>query len=189
MEVRDLGCVEYEKIGAILDDFAKEARQMRSNILTLCTHKPIYTVGGAGGDFGVGVVQTDRGGSITYHDEGTLMVYFSFLVPNPPLFYKKVVRVLQSFFSFCPACRYDHKRPGIYIENRKLASLGFRYIKGVSKHGLSIHIDPDLDAFNRIAPCGLEGVRASSLRAEGIAMSLDEAKGRIVKAVEDVFET
>lgn len=188
MEVRDLGCIAYEKIDAILEAFGDEARRSGRNILTLCTHKPVFTVGQEGGDFAVATVATDRGGSITYHDEGTLMVYFSFLVPSPPLFYKKVVKALKNFFAFCPECFYDHARPGIYRHNRKLASLGFRYKGGVSKHGISLHIDPDLEAFNRITPCGLNGVVASSLQAEGFDIDLYEAKKAIIKALNDVFE-
>ncbi len=187
MIIIDKDLIDYKECLVLLEEMIEKVRADGLDRLILARHHPVYTVGSEGEEFGVDAIKTDRGGSITYHDEGCLMVYFAFKVANPPLFYRHVVRALERFFSFSDRIYYDPRRPGFYIEERKIASLGFRYKKGVSKHGVSIHIDPDLAAFNRIKPCGLDGVRASSLQAEGIGLGMEEAKRRIVEAVKHEF--
>ena len=188
MRVKDLGLVPYEAIDTILEEHIPLAK--KEDHLLLCTHPPVYTVGSEPYVCDLPLVQTDRGGSVTYFDEGCLMVYFAFLVPSPARFYAKVLQAVQSFFdTFDPAIGYDHTRPGFYIKNQKIASLGFRYKNGTSKHGVSIHIDPDLEAFNRIEPCGLKKVRATSLHEQGFRLHVEEAKALIVQKVKDVFET
>ena len=187
MKIVDLGCVEYERVDAILESFVLKAKE--EDYLIFCTHPPVYTIGSETYETDLKVVKTDRGGSITYFDEGCLLCYFAFKVKNPPFFYKKVVRSFENFFHhFSQKMYYDKKRPGFYIENKKIASLGFRYKEGVSKHGVSLHIDPDLEAFNKIRPCGLEGVEATSLAKEGYKVSMQEVKKLVAKAVRDVFE-
>ena len=187
MRVVDLGLVKYERIDAVLESFIPKAKE--EDYLIFCTHHPVYTIGSEAYETDLKLIKTDRGGSITYFDEGCLLCYFAFEVKNPPLFYKKVVRSFEKFFlHFSQKIYYDKKRPGFYIENKKIASLGFRYKEGVSKHGVSLHIDPDLKAFNKIRPCGLEGVQATSLVAEGYSISMQEAKKLVAKAVRDVFE-
>ena len=187
MIIKDLGLVPYEEMDALLESYIPKTKS--DDFLLVCTHPPIYTVGSEEYACDLEVVQTDRGGSITYFDKGTLMLYFAFAVPNPPKFYAKVVQAVQSFFlHFDAAIQYDKKRPGFYIENRKIASLGFRYKKGASKHGVALHINPNLVEFNKIAPCGLPDVRATSLWAEGYIISMQEAKILATKAVIDAFE-
>ncbi len=187
MKVVDLGVVPYHQIDEILEEYVDLAK--KDDHLLFCTHPGVYTVGSVPYPTDLEVVQTDRGGSITYFDEGTLMIYFAFAVPSPPRFYAKVVRSLERFFEFAPGISYDKHRPGFYIQNRKIASLGFRYKNGASKHGVSIHVDCDLQNFNKIAPCGLEGVVATSLTNEGYNISMQEAKIKMKKAVSHVFET
>ncbi len=187
MIIKDLGLVPYEKTDALLESYIPKTKI--DNFLLLCTHPPVYTVGSEEYRCDLEVVQTDRGGSITYFDEGTLMLYFAFAVPNPAKFYAKVLKAVQNFFShFDAPITYDKARPGFYIENRKIASLGFRYKKGASKHGVALHINPNLVDFNKIAPCGLKGVQATSLWAEGYPIAMDEAKILATKAVIDAFE-
>lgn len=186
MKVVDLGIVSYEKCNAMLEHYLEVARS--EDHLLLCQHPAVYTVGSEPYPTDLEVVQTDRGGSITYFDEGCLMVYFAFAVPSPARFYSKVLRSLQRFFShFDQNIFYDRKRPGFYIQNRKIASLGFRYKNGMSKHGVSLHINPDLQNFNKIEPCGLQNVQATSLYNEGYAIAMQEAKSMITKAVLDEF--
>ena len=187
MIIKDLGLVPYQETDALLESYIPKTKI--DNFLLLCTHPPVYTVGSEEYAYNMEVVKTDRGGSITYFDEGTLMLYFAFAVPNPANFYAKVLKAVESFFAhFSAPITYDKARPGFYIENRKIASLGFRYKNGASKHGVALHINPNLVHFNKIAPCGLLDVRATSLWAEGYPIAMDEAKILATKAVIDAFK-
>ncbi len=187
MKVEDLGLVPYERIDAILEEHIPLAK--KEDHLLLCTHLPVYTIGSQPYACDLPLVPTDRGGSVTYFDEGCLMLYFAFKVPSPARFYAKVIQAVQNFFNtFDPAIAYDRKRPGFYIDGQKIASLGFRYKNGASKHGVSLHIAPDLGAFNRIEPCGLKGVRATSLQELGFTLDIPRAKELAIKVVKDVFK-
>ncbi len=188
MKVVDLGKVEYKMTNTILEAYMKKAKE-GADYLLLCTHDPVYTIGSEEYSCDLEVIKTDRGGSITYFDEGTLMLYFTCKVAMPAKFYAKVLRAVQLFFDRVGIhVHYDKKRPGFYIHNRKIASLGFRYKDGVSKHGVSLHIDPNLCSFNKISPCGLVDITATSLHAEGLKISIEQAKELATKAVLDVFE-
>ena len=187
MEIVNLGTVDYAIVSDILDDFIQRVQREDKNFLIFATHYPIFTKGYDEKDF-PWAYRSDRGGSITYHDQGTLMVYFAFKASNPALFYKKVVKSMKLFFSWIDKdIFYDPKRPGFYKKNLKLASLGFRYKSGVSKHGISIHLDPNLDNFKKIAPCNLEGIEAGSLKALGYDISLLQAKIMVIKAIDATF--
>ncbi|WP_457560925.1 lipoyl protein ligase domain-containing protein, partial [Caminibacter sp.] len=95
------------------------------------------------------------------------MCYFIFKVKSPAIFYRNIIKIFKElFFEIHPEIYYDIKRPGFYIQNRKIASLGFNYKKNISKHGVSIHLNPDLKRFNTIKPCNLEGIVATSLKNE-----------------------
>ncbi len=160
------------------------------NHLILCSHPPVFTVGpNEKREWGVPAVRTDRGGSITCHGPGQLVAYFCFQAPRPALFYRKVVRAYDALFAtLLPAARYDAKRPGWYLDGtRKVASLGFRYEKGVSRHGVALNVDVDLDFCNRVAPCALKGVRASSLRAEGVKASMERVETVLLAALCEAF--
>ncbi len=181
---KDLGLIEYKKFLAIQENLIKQ----KENYLLFATHNPIFTVGKNETDNFPFALRVDRGGSITYFDEGTLMVYFIFNIKSPPFFYKNVRRVVSKFFENFPLnIYYDKEKPGFYIQNRKIASLGFRYENAKSKHGVSIHINPDLNEFNKINPCNLSGIKATSLYNEGIKISLSEAKDKLKSIIKEVF--
>ena len=181
---KDLGKIDYQEFLKLQEDLV----QKRENFLLFATHSPIFTVGkNEAKNFPFALV-VDRGGSITYFDEGTLMIYFIFNVKNPPFFYKNVRKSISLFFKNFPLeIFYDKSKPGFYIQNRKIASLGFRYENNRSKHGVSIHINPNLEEFNKINPCNLSGIKATSLYNEGIKISINEAKKMLKKIIKEVF--
>ena len=181
---KDLGLIDYKEFLTIQENLVKQ----KENFLLFATHNPIFTVGKNEADNFPFAFKTDRGGSITYFDEGTLMVYFIFNIKNPAFFYKNVKRTISKFFENFPLdIYYDKKNPGFYIENRKIASLGFRYENNRSKHGVSIHLEPNLDEFNKINPCNLKGIKATSLKNEGIDISINEAKNLLKNIIKEVF--
>ncbi|GAB6073392.1 lipoyl protein ligase domain-containing protein [Nautilia lithotrophica] len=182
---KNLGLIEYEKFLEI----QKELTHLKQNIVLFATHFPVYSVGETEAEKFPFAVPVKRGGSVTYFDEGTLMVYFIFNVKSPPNFFKKIRRVLDIFFKeFALAIHYDKTKPGYYIQNRKIASMGFSYINGRSNHGISIHINPDLENFNKINPCNLSGIKATSLYNEGVTISLDQSKNILKEIIKEVFD-
>jgi len=180
---KDLGLIEYKKFL----DIQNKLTQKKENYLLFATHYPIYTRGKFEENFPF-AIKVNRGGSVTYFDEGTLMIYFIFNVNNPAFFYKNVRKAVSKFFSnFDLPIFYDREKPGFYIENRKIASLGFSYENSRSNHGVSIHINPNLDNFNKINPCNLKGIKATSLKNEGIDISVEKAKKIIKPIIKKVF--
>ena len=180
MKFIDLGLVEYERFLEIQEYLHKRAVKQNREYTIFASHYPVFTKGLNENEFEF-AVKVDRGGSITYFDEGSFMIYFIHKVSSPPIFYKKVIKLLQQFFSFDKRIYFDSKKAGFYIETRKICSLGFSYKKGYSKHGVSIHLNNNLENFNKINPCNLEGITATSLHNEGYKLSRDEVKRKIIE--------
>jgi lipoyl(octanoyl) transferase len=181
---KDLGLVKYSDFLNV----QKALTPLKENIVLFATHFPVFTVSINDKEKFPFAVPVKRGGSITYFDEGTLMVYFIFSVNSPPLFFKKIRKVLNMFFKeFALPIYYDKTKPGYYIQNRKIASMGFSYINGRSNHGVSIHINPDLSTFNKINPCNLSGVKATSLYNEGVRIKNQDAKKILKELIKEVF--
>jgi len=181
---KDLGRIEYEKFLKIQENLTP----LNQNIVLFATHSPVYTVGKSEAGKFPFAVPVKRGGSITYFDEGTLMVYFIFNVKNPPNFFKKIRRILDTFFKeFALPIHYDKTKPGYYIQNRKIASMGFSYVNGRSNHGVSIHINPNLENFNKITPCNLSGIKATSMYNEGVSVSIEQSKNILKEIIKEEF--
>ncbi len=190
MIVHRWGVIEYKKAREMMDKVHFSAKMDRKNHLILCSHPKVFTVGSdRKKEWGVDVVYTDRGGSVTCHSEGQAVFYFCFLVESPPLFYKNVKKVFKEVFcSLDKRIYFDRKNPGFYIGNRKLSSLGFRYKEGVSLHGVSVNIDVDLKFHSLVNPCGLKGIVPTSLKEEGISVSKEEFEEMVLKKICEIFD-
>ena len=189
MIVHQWGEIEYIEARQKMDLIHQEAMQDGKNHLILCSHPNVFTVGVAEKEqFGVSVVQSDRGGSITCHSAGQNIFYFCFQVKNPARFYKKVLQSFEKFFAkHLPSVKYDKNKSGFYIQNRKIASLGFRYSRGVSLHGVSLNVAVDLAFHSQINPCNLEGIVPTSLHAEKCYLTQEEVNKELVKCIEESF--
>ena len=189
IEVINLGLIDYKDALNIMKQYHKKALENNKNYLLICQHYDVYTVGeNEDKDFPVAVVKTDRGGSITFHGIGQPIFYFVFKVKSQINFYKKVVKSFDEVFkSLSDKIYHDFKNPGFYIENRKLASVGFRFSKGFSLHGVAVNHSVDLEKFNIIKPCNLDGYVATSLLAEGIEIELEELVSRITDSILENF--
>lgn len=191
MKVHKLGLISYERAVQKMEEIHLCAVKERKNHLILCQHPDVFTVGMDAWEtsFKVKVVKTDRGGSISCHSPGQNIYYFCFHSPYPARFFSKVTSVFESFFkSYLPRVEYDRDKPGFYIQSRKLSSLGFRYRQGVSLHGVALNVDVDLCLHNIINPCNLDGIRSSSLKAEGLTLTCQEVDEAILKSVLREFD-
>ena len=190
MIVHNWGEVDYLKAREMMQNIHSLALKDGQNHLILCSHPNVFTIGTAEKkSFDVDVIKSDRGGSITCHSPGQNVYYFCFGVRNPARFYKKVLSAFEDFFmKYLPEVNYDKKQAGFYIQNRKIASLGFRYSQGVSLHGVALNVDVDLAFHSQINPCDLEGIVPTSLHKEGIMLSQKLVNEEIVSFLEKSFE-
>lgn len=148
--------------------------------LWVVEHPPVYTLGQAGkrehllatGD--IPVVQSDRGGQVTYHGPGQIVVYtlvdlrrVDFGIRDMVIRLENSVIDCLSYYGIEGLGRRD--APGVYVDGAKIAALGLRVRKGCTYHGLSLNVDPDLAPFAGIDPCGYAGLEVTSLSALGIS--------------------
>lgn len=188
MIVRWLGRVEYEPTWRAMQRFTDERTATTADELWLLEHPPVFTLGMAAdrghvlaaGD--IPVVQTDRGGQVTYHGPGQLVAYPLLDIRRLGLSVRTLVMQLeQAVIDLAAAHGIEacgrRDAPGVYVEGRKLASLGLRLRRGASYHGLALNVDMDLAPFARINPCGMAGLAVTSLAELGVATD-PEAAGR-----------
>ena len=190
MIVHEWGEIGYREAREKMQDVYTLAREDGQNHLILCSHPNVFTIGTAEKEsFDVDVIQSDRGGSITCHSPGQNIYYFCFVVKNPAKFYKKVLTAFEAFFmKYLPEVNYNKEQAGFYIQNRKIASLGFRYSQGVSLHGVSLNVDVDLSFHSQVNPCNLEGIVPTSLANEGINLTQEAVNAAVVHFLEESFD-
>lgn len=176
--VRDLGLCAYTPIWREMQRFTAERTEDSVDELWLLEHESVFTQGQAGksehllapGE--IAVVQSDRGGQVTYHGPGQLVAYLLLDLKRKSIGVRALVRGVQTSII---ALLNDHgiqgrsrpDAPGVYVEGAKVASVGFRIRRGASFHGLALNVDMDLEPFSRINPCGLPGLPVSQLRDLG----------------------
>lgn len=184
------GEIEYTKAREQMDICHAKAQQDGQNHLILCSHPAVFTLGSdAKQAFAVPTLKSDRGGSITCHSSGQNIYYFCFQVKQPARFYKKVLEAFESFFmKNLPQVKYEKNKPGFYIQNRKIASLGFRYSRGVSLHGVAVNVDVDLDFHAMVSPCNLKNILPTSLKNEGVTLTAEVVNEQMIHLIGKHFE-
>ena len=138
------------------------------------------------------IVQSDRGGDVTYHGPGQLIIYCLFDLKRLQLGVKALIKGLEeSFIQYLSDYKVIGKRlenaPGVYVDNKKIASLGLRVKNGCSLHGMAINVDMDLKPFSYINPCGLEGMQVTQLSELGIQCSCDQVASAITEKIIQQF--
>ena len=147
-------------------------------------HPPVYTLGlnnksAPPLQTNIPIVQTDRGGQITYHGPGQLIVYTLLDLERLHLGIKQLVSLLeQSVIELMQKSNISAQRisgaPGVYVEQKKLAALGLRVRRHGSYHGLSLNVDMDLSPFSAIDPCGYADMEVTDMKTLGLSLSLEE---------------
>ena len=183
--VRRLGRRDYLPVWQAMQHFTQQRSHDTLDEIWLVEHPPVFTLGLNGkqhhvlnaGD--IPLVQTDRGGQVTYHGPGQLVVYLLFDLKRHGLGVRSLVSLIeQSIIDLLTSYNIDAEArqdaPGVYVAGAKLAALGLRIKQGCSYHGLSLNIDMDLEPFSRINPCGYEGLAVTQLRTVGISDNMDK---------------
>ena len=179
--VRRLGRVEYEPTWRAMQKFTAERAADAADEIWVLEHPPVYTLGVAGRAEhlprvanGIPVVRTDRGGQITYHGPGQIVLYTLLDLRRRGLAVRPLVRLLElsvidllADFGIAAAARVE--APGVYVAGAKIAALGLRIRNGCCYHGLAFNADMDLTPFRAIDPCGYSGLAVTQARELGIA--------------------
>ena len=175
MRCRELGLVEYQPTLEAMQAFTKTRDAAVEDQLWLLQHPSVYTQGIAGkaehllapGD--IPVIQIDRGGQVTYHGPGQWVVYCLIDLRRAGLTVRGLVSgieqaVIQLLADLDVEAAADPKAPGVYVDGRKIASLGLKISRGCSYHGVAMNVDMDLEPFRRINPCGHPGLEVIDLK-------------------------
>ncbi|ENM5777310.1 lipoyl(octanoyl) transferase LipB [Vibrio mimicus] len=172
--VRRLGRRDYTPVWQAMHQFTDQRDSTTRDEVWLVEHNPVFTQGQAGkaehllntGD--IPVVQSDRGGQVTYHGPGQLVAYFLIDLRRKHLGVRELVTHIENLvintlkhYQIDSAARHD--APGVYVQDKKICSLGLRIRKGCSFHGLALNIQMDLTPFLRINPCGYAGMEMVQL--------------------------
>ena len=167
--VRQLNTMDYSKVWHAMQSFTDNRDEQTLDELWLVEHPPVFTQGQAGkeehllmpGD--IEVVKVDRGGQVTYHGPGQQVIYFMINLRRKKIGVRELVTLIEKTI-VAALNDYDIKAypkpdaPGVYVDDKKVASLGLRVRKGCSFHGLALNVNMDLSPFLRINPCGYAGL-------------------------------
>lgn len=190
LHIRRLGQVPYEPTWHAMREQtlarAGDAGAVVPDELWLVEHPPVFTQGQAGKpehllrDIGIPVVPIDRGGQITYHGPGQVVVYLLLDLQRRHLKVRELVnRIEQAVIDLLAEHKIVAARragaPGVYVGDAKVAALGLRVRNGCCYHGVSLNVDMDLSPFTAINPCGYEGLAVTQLRDLGVNLTVSEA--------------
>jgi lipoyl(octanoyl) transferase len=194
--VRRLGRQDYESAWLAMREYTDARGADLEDEVWLLEHPPVYTLGLAGRPEhvldarGIPVVHSDRGGQVTYHGPGQLVVYLLLDLKRRRLGVKDLVwrteqAAIDALAELGVATSRRQGAPGVYTREAKIAALGFRVRRGCCYHGLAVNVDMDLEPFTRINPCGYAGLRVSSLREEGVRIGVPEFGERLLRAIDE----
>ena len=193
--VRRLGRAEYEPTSRAMQAFTAGRSADAPDEIWLLEHPPVYTLGVAGraqhlprAANGIPVVRTDRGGQITYHGPGQIVLYALLDLRRRGLAVRPLVRLLEhsvmdllADYGILAAARVE--APGVYVDGAKIAALGLRIRNGCCYHGLAFNVDMDLTPFRVIDPCGYPGLAVTQARDLGITDNLELLGEKLVRSV------
>jgi lipoyl(octanoyl) transferase len=182
--VRNLGLTRY---GEVLQDMRAFTRRAHSEEIWLTEHQPVYTLGQGAPERtvanGIPVVRSDRGGDITYHGPGQVVLYALVDLTGRSIKVKRWVWLLEQAAIDFVGHGAERKAgaPGVYVNGAKIAALGIRVVRGRAYHGLSLNVDMDLSPFSAIDPCGYPGLKVTQLRDLGVSCTVEQAGEGLVE--------
>ena len=190
LEIKDLGLVEYQDVWQRMQLVTSQKYGSEPDELWFAEHYPVYTLGHAAeerniiSNNNIPVVRTDRGGQVTYHGPGQLMIYFLLNLRRLGWGPKRLICELEEvMINLLSKYGVNAKRrigaPGIYVQGKKIASIGLKIKKGHCYHGISFNIDMDLKPFDGIVTCGIDSLEVIQLK-DLANISMDTIKQDLV---------
>ncbi len=192
MKIKKQGLADYEEMVVKMQAFTANRTAETEDELWVLEHGPVFTQGLNGqaahilaaGD--IPVIQTDRGGQVTYHGPGQLVVYTLIDLKRLGISVRQMVTLIEESiiellagWNIAAQARSD--APGVYVDNAKIAALGLRVKQGACYHGLSLNVAMDLSPFKRINPCGYAGLAVTDLQQLGVKSSIEIVEDRLTK--------
>ena len=207
VQVRHLdGPAPYEPVWQAMKSFTEGRHKDTPDEIWVVEHAPVYTLGQAGkpehllNTGGIEVVHSNRGGQVTYHGPGQLVVYPLVDLRRKGIYVKEYVTLIEDVvldtlasFGLQQACR-KAGAPGVYVplpdgSLAKIAALGVKISQGCAYHGLALNVDMDLQPFAGINPCGYAGLQTVDLKTMGVATTVQEAGKRVLERLVPRFST
>ena len=196
LSFKSLGLFDYGDSFLMMKSQIKE--EDFKNEIWFLEHPPVFTLGTAADkkhildSKDIPIVQSDRGGEVTYHGPGQLVIYFLIDIKNSNLGPKSLVQTLQEFTqsllkNFSIESDFIEGAPGVYVDGKKIASIGLRISKGKSYHGISINVDMDLQPFTYINPCAYEGMQVTQIKDFKKDVTIKEVEHLAIKLLEPIF--
>ncbi|OED43647.1 octanoyltransferase [Chromatiales bacterium (ex Bugula neritina AB1)] len=181
--VRELGLQSYAPVIDKMHHFTDTRVQTTPDELWVLQHTPVYTLGQAGDSKhvlaagSIPVVSSDRGGQVTYHGPGQLVIYTLLDLRRRDLGVRSLVELLENTviellgrYNIESGSRRD--APGVYVNGSKIAALGLRVRRGCAFHGVSLNVDMDLEPFQRINPCGYTDLAVTQMSDHGVSSGI-----------------
>ncbi|CDH06255.1 lipoyl(octanoyl) transferase LipB [Xenorhabdus bovienii] len=190
--LRQLGIQPYEPVSDAMHQFTEQRTAETSDEIWLVQHEKVFTQGQAGkaehvltpGE--IPVIQSDRGGQVTYHGPGQQVMYVLVDLKRAKIGVRQLVTAIENtvietlaYFGVEAHARPD--APGVYVQNNKICSLGLRIRKGCSFHGLALNIAMDLQPFLRINPCGYAGMQMTQLSHLAAEVTVEDVQPVLVE--------
>ena len=193
---KSLGTVNYHETLELMRSHIKE--KDFSNEIWLLEHPPVFTLGTAADNSHVldpkdiPVVQSDRGGEVTYHGPGQLVIYFLLDIKKLGCGPNKLVVSIQEFIKellsdLSIESSFIKGAPGVYVNDKKIASIGLRISKNKTYHGVSINFDMDLKPFTYINPCGYEGLEVTQIKDFNRNISKLQLEELVIEKLRHIF--
>lgn len=189
--IRELGLTDFETTWLAMQDFTSKRTLQTPDELWVTEHPPVYTLGLNRKDVrmpsrsDIPVVNTDRGGKITYHGPGQLVVYCLIDLKRNGLNVRQLVSAIENAviqllaeFNIAAAARVD--APGVYVQDKKIASVGLRLKNQCCYHGLSLNVEMDLSPFSAIDPCGYRGLEVTQTKDLGITLPVPKLAEKLL---------
>jgi lipoyl(octanoyl) transferase len=190
--VKHLGRVDYEPTWRAMQQFTESREQGSFSEAWIVEHPPVFTQGQAGKPehllavSDIPVVQSDRGGQVTYHGPGQVVIYLLLNLRDTGMGIRGLVTAIEdSIIAMLAEHNIDAESrrdaPGVYVDEAKIAALGLRVKRGFTYHGLSFNLDMDLSPFQQINPCGYQGLAVTQGAELGLALSFDQVAEAILE--------
>jgi len=189
--IRDLGLQEYNQCWEAMKTFTNQRGPSDIDEIWFLEHPPIFTQGQNGksehllNPGNIPVIHVDRGGQVTYHGPGQLVVYILIDLKRKKINIREIVTILEeSVIQLLAELNItgiaETKAPGVYVNEKKICSVGLRIRRGCSFHGLALNVDMDLEPFCRINPCGFSQLEITQLREFNATMTLKETANKLI---------
>lgn len=189
--IRDLGTKGYTDVWQAMKAFTLERTKETPDELWVVMHPPVFTQGQAGKpehilqDSTIPIVQSDRGGQVTYHGPGQLVIYTLINLKRAKLSVRGLVELIENSVIEClkeyEISAYNDKcAPGVYVANKKICSLGLRIKQGFSYHGLALNVNMDLTPYQYINPCGMAKLEMTNVSDYRPSIEYEDVKTHLI---------